>query len=182
MRLFIGIPLHTTLQQQITKKMIPYTQMEGFRFGKPENYHITLLFLGETEIKPEILSESLQEVANHFSTFEFSLHQLIGFPSNHKATSMGLTVLPKDPFLHLRESILVHLSNYGFRPGKPMIPHVTISRMKHPANILSLQKKWEYSSIAQTAEMFVLYQSVLQPAGPIYHPLHILKLKGESHG
>ena len=77
---------------------------------------------------------------------------------------MGLMVLPKEPFTSQRK-IIDALSVYGFRMGKEMIPHVTISRMKHAVNIQDLQKKWKFTAIKQIADSFVLYQSVLQTCG-----------------
>lgn len=183
MRLFIGIPLRETTQQQIFQMLQPFAGMDGYRFGKPENYHITLLFLGETEIKPTLLIDSLSHVPSQVNPIEFTLQQLNGFPTNNRASSMGLIVLPKEPFLLLKEKIIKALSVYGFRMGKAMIPHVTISRMKHAVNIQDLQKKWKFTAIKQIAESFVLYQSVLQPAGPIYYQVHRFQLKGDDfHG
>lgn len=182
MRLFIGIPLRETTQQQIFTKLQTFGNMDGYRFGKPENYHITLLFLGETQINPSLFIDSLSQVPSQVDPIEFTLQQLNGFPTNNRAVSMGLMVLPKEPFLLLKEKIIDALSVYGFRMGKEMIPHVTISRMKHAVNIQDLQKKWKFTAIKQIADSFVLYQSVLQPAGPIYHQLHRFQLKGVFHG
>lgn len=182
MRLFVWIPLQETIQQQIFIKLQTFSDMEGFRYGKPENYHITLLFLGETEINPSLLINSLSNVPSEVGPIEFTLQQLKGFPTNKRAFSMGLMVLPIEPFLLLKEKIVDALSAYGFRMGKEMIPHITITRMKHAVNIQDLQKKWKFSAMKQIADSFVLYQSVLQPAGPIYHQLHRFQLKGDFHG
>ena len=79
MRLFIGIPLRETTQQQIFTKLQTFGNMDGFRFGKPENYHITLLFLGETQINPSLSSIPLSQVPSQVDPIEFTLQQLNGF-------------------------------------------------------------------------------------------------------
>lgn len=182
MRLFIGIPLDNTIQKQIYQKLIPFHDLSGFRFVTAENFHITIHFLGETIIDHSILAEQLIKVSDKIPSFEFSTQSIIGFPGNQKATSIGLSVFPKDPFIQMKNKIQKVLEQFGFSPGKSMIPHITIARMKHPVNVTDFQKKFGVFALKQCASSFVIFQSILQPAGPIYHRLETLTLKGERHG
>jgi 2'-5' RNA ligase len=182
MRLFIGIPLESDRQELVYQKLHPISHSLEFRLVKPENYHITIQFLGETSIQASILGDALRIATDAISPFTFTTDKIVGFPGMQKATSIGLSVLPKDPFITIRTQAQKVLHNFGFTPGKSMIPHITVARMKHPVNISQVQNDFRLDSISQIVSEIVIYQSILQSAGPIYHQLVRLNLKGELNG
>lgn len=182
MRLFIGIPLEKEHQQQIYEKLRPICHLSEFRLVKPENYHITIQFLGETAIQPSILGDSLRVITEGISPFTFTTDNIVGFSCIQKATSIGLSVLPKDSFISIHTQVQEVLHDFGFTPRNSMIPHITVARMKHPVDISHILNDFELDSISQVVTEIVVYQSILQSAGPIYHQLVRLNLKGELNG
>jgi 2'-5' RNA ligase len=78
-RLFIAINLPETIKKQINKELreIRYDFTNDIRFLKPENWHITLVFLGYQPVEkvPGIV-QAMKITTGDFSKFEIELSNL----------------------------------------------------------------------------------------------------------
>lgn len=182
MRLFIGIPLDSGFQAMIAEKCRSIPATMGVRFVKPENYHITIQFLGESSLSVDILAEAIRNSINTIDSFSYTINEMIGFPNIHKANTVALSLQPTEPFAFLSSQIRSALLPLGFKTEKTMNPHITFARSKHSINASEWKHLIRIDPLRQAASEIVLYQSILQPGGPIYHQLISLKLKGDLYG
>lgn len=182
MRLFVGIPFNSGFQAMIFEKCRSLPAMAGIRLVKPENYHVTIQFLGDSSQSVDTIAEPIRNITDNLDSFSFTMDQMIGFPSIQKANTVALSLQPTEPFVLISSQIRSVLSPLGFKTGKTIIPHITIARSKHAINASEWKHLFQIDSLRQVASEIVLYQSILQPEGPIYHRLISLKLKGDLYG
>lgn len=145
------------------------------RFTRPGTAHVTLRFLGDTDRdRVPALEAALAPLGAPLSPFSL---ELFG------AGTFGAHAGPRVLFARVRGEVeaLSALANalddalfsLGFGPrDRPFYPHVTLARARRPGGDPDLQK----AQAALGARVFgrfevrgfVLYQSVLQGAGPSY--------------
>jgi len=181
MRIFIGIEIPQNLKDKI-KKNIRFLEKKykSFRWINQENYHITLVFLGD--INPQKLPKIRSRVQKaSFNTTPFYLF------------SSSLSVFPnRTLILHVRfqrEKKLENLVNNLQKelqdylkntPQREFVPHITISRAKKPSKqqYLVLKKLLEKTNIPFEFKVdhLYLYSSTLTPHGSIYKKLAKIRL------
>lgn len=150
---------------------------EGVRWVKSENQHLTLKFFGEIEeeSKEKIIS-IMEKIAPSVEAVKLSLKGIEGFPKNHMARVIVITLSDgveelKKMFRRL-ESELVKL---GFREeDREFIPHITLGRRK---NAKPIKEFVPIEPLEFTVDDLVLYKSTLTREGPIYEPIWKSKLK-----
>ena len=160
MRLFYGIPIK---DNEILKKLRKELKkcVEG-RFVIPENYHITLRFIGEVESPNQYIRE-LNKV--EFRRFNLKFKKLGAFPSieNPRVIWLGC----EGEFFWFKSII-----------PEEFVPHLTLVRVKKiiDKNYLKdlFNKSFEFS---QEVEEVVLYKSTLTPNGSIYEKLFVKRFK-----
>ena len=141
---------------------------------RAEKLHITLKFLGNTTPEALIsLQERISDVGSHFHSFQLRLSQPGVFPSKSRPRILWIGVEDRsgaiDPLHKELERIAEEL---GFeRELKRFHPHITIGRVREPANASALAVAHQERKIErvqfEVAEI-VIYESKLQPAGSIY--------------
>ena len=142
----------------------------------PANLHITYQFLGE--VAPSNLGDirtALDSLAG-FGPFEIELRGLGAFPSEQRPRVLWIgahsSKLP--PFARIIRS---RLKGCVFVPDKKFSSHVTISRLKGPADIGGLIEKYRGHVCSRfTARRLKLKESILMPDGPDYRTLHEVNL------
>lgn len=105
---------------------------------RPEKYHITLRFLGDTALEdvPKIAADVAAEVSS-FGVFELGFVPKIEFfPNDEDKAYLTLMPEPTEPLVALVAKIVPLMSEYGFAPDERMFkPHVTLARLKKPIDI-----------------------------------------------
>lgn len=100
-----------------------------------ENMHVTLSFLGETDInKISELQSKVSEVANEFSEFNLKMHDLGAFDHFQKARTVFVNVQRSQALLDLQSSLEQKL---GLTPQMQYYPHMTLGRLRNPNSIES---------------------------------------------
>lgn len=176
MRLFIAIPLPLF---SLSSKLPDYFQnalkKEYITWTKPENYHFTLLFLGETDEKllPEIM-ELLDEVAYDFDPFTLSIENTGLFGSSYDPKVIWAGVQPAEMLTELHNRIVEAMQKVGYKPDRQnFIPHLTIGRIKRLSDKKQLQKTMDAKRVgeyySQQVEEIVLFESKLTKEGPVYN-------------
>ena len=141
MRLFIAVNFSDDVKSSILKIQERLrSQTTKGSFSRPENLHLTLAFLGETQeeklellfnIIKEIHSPSFDVVFNHSGCFTHSRKELwwIGADTDNA----GLPLLRA-----IHEQLIVRLEEEGFPVDKrPFNAHVTLGReIKHESPIV----------------------------------------------
>lgn len=124
MRLFIAIQFTEPLALELQKAVRSLRKQAAFgTFTRPENLHLTLAFIGETQ-RVEAVEEVLQKVCRSHPSFPLTLRGAGHFSALYWAgleRSRQLTALASDLQAELRSA--------GFDiEERPFKPHITLGR------------------------------------------------------
>lgn len=167
--------------------------VEGVKWVEPENFHLTLKFLGEVpEDRVPAVREALAAVAREHPPAELELQGVGCFPNARRPRVLWVGVHEgREPLVRLARHLDRELAGLGFaseaRPGVPArsvgVGHVTLGRIRKPApagpglekEILALER----SRVGRReVGEFCLVQSQLRRAGPLYTVLERFALSG----
>ena len=187
-RLFIGIPVKSKIIEKFALKWVndPLLNQNRMKWVRPENWHVTLYFLGNTpESEIDDLQQFIDESFNQILSFSTNLNEVGVFPkiSNPKVLWLGLENI--QPLLAGYNRLGELLRQNGFAiDNKPLKPHMTLARInsiEHRDSIESLLMEYGqfiFDSVA--INRVVLYESILTPKGPVYQPLFVKVMETEK--
>jgi len=122
MKLFIGIELSYEIKKHIANYVQPL-QITSKGWENPNDYHLTLLFLGETPT--EVVDEILKRLVSiNFKTFEIELSKFKFFP--RRVLFLGLS--PSLELLELEKELEKIFPEWIKPETKAFVPHVTVKR------------------------------------------------------
>lgn len=185
MRLFVAVEL-SELADPIQRVQTPLADIGGLRLTDPEQAHVTLQFLGETDDErlPELREAIDTAVAGcQVAPFELGLEEYGVFPSLEYITVVWLGVGSGEAELTaLHERLERATTPLGFDPAEEaFVPHVTLARMDHAGGkdaVQELVREREPSAGTTTVRRVTLVQSTLTADGPVYEPLDRFALPG----
>lgn len=127
MRLFVALDLPWSLRQhlaQLAKAGIP-----GARWVPPENYHLTLRFIGETQgHRAEDIDHALSGLRAR--GFTLTLAGVGTFAKGGRSTALWAGVERNQQLDHLQNKIETALQRCGQEPERRRFqPHVTLARL-----------------------------------------------------
>ena len=186
-RLFIGIPLPESYRE-VAERLRPLLAdrlPETFRWGRPENCHLTLRFLGDT---PADRVASLQILLGEVCFERFCLQAGGGgfFPNIHRPSVLWAGLIQGAQACgQLARHINAALQEGGWAgPDKPFVPHLSVGRMGRGMRRGGVsagsgpKAKGPWENIARDLEnvqwpeipvdRFALWRSELGPGGPKY--------------
>lgn len=179
-RAFIAIEISENLQKEFSKLQEELKKSNAdVKWVEPQNMHLTLKFLGETEEnKIEKIKEILNKIASETSPFEITFSKLGAFPkfSSPRVIWIGINEGKKD-LENLANKIEKSLTHLGFSEEKRLYSaHLTLGRIKSGKNkeklIKIIEEKNSFYSLQKlSVQKIVLIQSNLTPSGPIYTKL-----------
>lgn len=129
MRLFVALDLPAALRQRLA---LLAGGLPGARWIRPENYHLTLRFIGET---PGYRAEEadLALAALRVPGFSLSFAGVGTFEKAGKPVSLWVGVERNPALEHLQGKIETALQRAGFVPERRrFIPHVSLARLDNP--------------------------------------------------
>ncbi len=132
MRLFLGFapePAERSIYALCDRLRFP--ESLDLRFVAPENWHITLAFLGEVpEASLGRLSDCVQGVVDQREAVSASLTELSWFPSALKPKLLALLMQAPQPLLALRAALVTELrrAHFSIEQGDYR-PHLTLARL-----------------------------------------------------
>lgn len=156
---------------------------EQLKWVEEFNLHLTLHFIGETtHFQVNAVAEMLQLVTEHTPGFIMTFKGTGYFGSRNRPRVLLVNVGKSEELELLVKETAEGLTALGL-PGnlKSFSPHLTLARVKAFQNsqlFYSMVEKYkdQYLQRTEVAEI-VYYESILQPAGPVYKPIHTFKLK-----
>ena len=130
-RLFIGAPLSLETKD-IIKSWISQLPTAQIRWTSPENYHLTIEFLGMIEAeKIETINQTLQKIIPSFKVFAVKLDKWIFFPNATHPKIISVYVSLTEELGKLRAQIHQALAAANFiLEDRPYLPHITIGRCR----------------------------------------------------
>lgn len=177
-RCFIALELSREAIDYIEdlQKIIKKQNLFSGKFTEPENFHLTLKFLGEiSEEKVEEVKRKLKEIK--FSEFEVSLGEVGTFINRYN--SILWIKLNGKSIWDLQAIIDEKLKEADFKLEKRFMSHITIVRMKKiysKKEFLNYVKNIQVKKIKFKVREFILKKSELKREGPIYTDLERYEL------
>ena len=166
-RLFTGLEIPQDIGRSLSSLR---GGLPGARWIDPENYHVTLRFIGD--IDEEIAGEiALSLVRIKRRPFEVSLQGLASFGGN-RPRAVVAAVAPSRPLMELQAELERLMQRVGLDPeGRKFTPHVTLARLRNAsdrdvADYLSV--RGYFPARAFTVERFVLFSSRASVGGGPY--------------
>ena len=175
-RLFTGIEIPADVREQLARQHMP---LPGARWIDPNDYHITLRFLGDVDNRTASeFADLLAGIDSH--AFELRLSEIGTFGGNDPRAIFA-NVESSEPLDALARAHERAARQAGLPPEKRTFrPHVTLARLRHPdltRTIRYLERFAGFRSEPFTAHRFVLYSSKPSVGGGPYvveeaYPLH----------
>jgi RNA 2',3'-cyclic 3'-phosphodiesterase len=169
MRLFVALDLPWVLRDRLSA--LAGAGIPGARWIPPENYHLTLRFIGET---PGFRAEEIDLALANLRARGFSL-TLSGLGTFHKggrATALWVGVERNAQLDHLQTKIENALQRSGLEPERRRFqPHVTLARLDNVAEaklVSFLQAHNLFRSEPLPVEHFTLFSSQLGKEASVY--------------
>ena len=171
MRLFIGLPLTSTVCEELTNVTSSCKPTaEGFRWTTPEAWHITLQFLGNTNPERlQCLTPTLREL--NFPAIPIHMGELSFF---ERVGVLVVEVFPSPELVALQVAVVQATVRCGFVPEKRSFrPHITLARSKNKS---AVQARRTFDAVLRKAPTFFrfvasefrLYESFLGTNGSRY--------------
>ncbi|WP_426956661.1 RNA 2',3'-cyclic phosphodiesterase [Muricoccus radiodurans] len=169
-RLFVALALPPELRTQLSMLA---GGIQGARWVPPENYHLTLRFIGEVEgWRADEVDEALSSI--RAKPFELCLRGVGTFEKGGKIGALWVGVERSDGLTHLQSKVETALQRMGLDPERRRFaPHVTLARTdKAPAGKLVewVQAHNLFRAPAVAMEHFTLFSSRLGKENPVYVP------------
>lgn len=168
----------------------------SLRWMRPEGWHVTLRFLGNTPRAQigEIAREARAALAEH-APFALRLGGVVAFPA-HRPRVLALEVAPPAPLAALAAALEKVSVVAGFAPeARRFRPHLTLARARDRRRGLGAGPDVERAlgdvssapaaastvHCVQTVREAVLLRSETRPDGARYTPLERIALGGADH-
>ena len=166
-RLFAGLEIPAEIGQQLSNLR---GGLPGARWIDPENYHVTLRFIGDID------HTSANEIASlllriNRKPFEVKVQGLQSF-GGKKPRAIVAAVEPSRPLIELQAELERLMQRLGLHPeGRKFVPHVTLARLhdassRDVADYLSV--RGYFPSRTFMADRFVLFSSRASTGGGPY--------------
>lgn len=178
-RLFLGIPLPPAARDDLAEQL-RRSFPEGLpgRAVPPENWHLTVRFLGATgqdaadRIRAELATATLG------GGFSLALRELGAFPRPARANVIWLGAREGgDAMRRLVDTVGDALRRAGIaRDERPYSAHVTLTRLPRPADVRPLLAAAGSPALRLRIEEVVLFRSHLGNGPPRYEPVQRLPL------
>jgi 2'-5' RNA ligase len=170
LRLFVAVPLPEMIRTQL---QLLCGGLPGVRWVPPENFHITLRFIGEVDggVFHDIDASLAGIRAPRFSLALSG----VGHFGNGRIRSLWAGVTKEPALHHLHGKVESAIVRAGLpAEGKKYAPHVTLARPKAPPPVNKLQSFLAANSLFKTppfeVTQFTLFSSFLGSESANYRP------------
>jgi RNA 2',3'-cyclic 3'-phosphodiesterase len=166
-RLFTGLEIPPSVAQSLA---LMRGGLPGARWIDPENYHLTLRFIGDIDAAlARDIAGMLGRVRR--GSFELRLDGLSSF-GGRKPRALVAAVAQVAPLMELQAEHERLLQRLGLEPeGRKYIPHVTLARLRDSSSWQVadyLSARGHYRSAAFPVSRFVLFSSRASVGGGPY--------------
>lgn len=148
-RLFVGISVPHNISTQLfemSRKLKKSADIKDLAvmWTPKENWHLTILFLGDTSIGKAVeLQALLKDFFADEQPFEISIRKLGAFPDVRGARYIWAGVAKSHSLLNLRQKLAIALEPWALKPDEhEFVPHITLGRLRNHKNITDLLSPW----------------------------------------
>jgi 2'-5' RNA ligase len=181
-RLFIGMGFSEQFARDVEpwvkkiKKTADHKET-SLRWIPTTNYHVTLVFLGNThnEDIPQI-ETTMAEVASRHSPFNIKIRDISAFPTLTQARVIYLGVQRSQNLLDLQSDLESALLPPE-KSERDYSPHLTLARLRNPKSCRDLLSPFSHVDLGkQRVSSILLFNSVLANGYPVYERLSQFEL------
>ena len=182
-RIFIAVKIETgeKLQSMIStfRTVLKY---ENIKWTILENLHITLSFLGDTEDdKIDRIDKMVERVCENSGDFELIIKGAGLFKNLNDPRIVWTGIEPSEKLIQLNALIKTGLKEAGVSiEDRTFSPHMTLGRIKSIRDIDLLKsvltRYHDLELQKQKVREVIMYESLLQPSGPLYKPISTYRL------
>ena len=189
MRTFIAIEIEESIRAELAQAQAGLRPVEGIKWVEPQNFHLTLRFLGEVD------QGTVSRLVNEIGIIAAATaHFILGFAGagafpNERRPRVVWIGLDRglEPLFALAQRVEAACQALGFAAEeRPFSAHLTLGRAKGVISALTLQASLEALSGRHFGEQEInhitIMESTLTRSGPIYRPVTKLALKGSGAG
>lgn len=173
MRLFIAIDLPSEIKKFLSEVNTAIEEIQGIKIVNPENMHLTLLFLGNTD--PKKINEKIKNLK--FKQFYITIKRIGFFPNRNRIRIMWFGVERNMDLFHLQKILSEKFNDYN-----NYVPHLTFARAKflNPLSkkvLFKILEKHKDKEFRFKVDKFRLYSSDLTPLGPVHRVVETIHAK-----
>lgn len=176
MRLFLSIPIGKKVAVKLASCIESFPDGHKLRWIPPANYHITLLFMGETgeQSVPEIKKavESILNSTPPLPTLTFDSFKTV---HGNKPKMIWAAYKHSKQWQTLRDNLYYAVIGKGKPDHVVFSPHVTMARVYDKKPIQCPDVSGEMDLTVEPNEL-ILMQSLLKKEGAEYEPVHHFQL------
>ena len=170
-RLFVGVPLTAGARAALSEHL--GRALPGGLPGRPvppQNWHLTLRFLGETGPEAASTMTAALHDAVRTPSFRVVFEGCGAFPRPARASVLWIGVSAGAAELTALATAAEGAARAaGFPPErKPFTPHLTLSRLRTPEDVRAVLDRVPPAGVAMEVEEVVLYRSHLGGGPPRY--------------
>ena len=176
-RLFVAVALTTEVRHALVATL-DGAAIPGRRVD-PANWHLTLRFVGEVgEVETDRLLGSLDQ-ADLGDRFSVRWGGLGAFPRAEKATVLWVGFREGSAELIALASRVetAVLASGAAAEDRPFRPHLTLSRIRPPQDVVDLIESVEPVGVKMSVERVLLMESHLGRGGARYSPVESFELR-----
>jgi len=177
-RTFVGLPLEVDLAFLKSRKQLMISlESERISWVKPENYHLTLRFLGDTPVSQ---TEQIREALGSGLILPGVISQCFAGPGvfgpRKKPRVIWVGFRETEVFLDLKKQVDTILESCGIPPEEHgFTPHLTLGRIRSIMDRSAFHESMEsFKGGFRTrvrSKRVIFYRSILGPEGPRYTSL-----------
>jgi 2'-5' RNA ligase len=167
-RLFIAIDLPDALTDELG---LMAQGVPGARWLEPDDYHLTLRFIGEVDgLGFRDLLDTLEGTQK--APFMLQLKGVGFFPPRGQPRTLWVGLEPSKPLLELKKSLDYAIGRAGVaEESRKFMPHITLARLNGTPSTRVARFLTEYSLFRSEpfgVDAFHLYSSRLLPKGAVH--------------
>jgi 2'-5' RNA ligase len=157
-RLFTGVEIPADVAQALGMLR---GGLPGARWITPDNYHLTLRFIGDVD---DVIAQEVASMLGRVRRGAFELH-LEGLTSfgRRKPRAVVANVAPVQPLLEVQAEHERLMQRIGLEPeGRKYLPHVTLARLRDSSSLQVadyLSARGLFRTAAFRVSRFVLFSS-----------------------
>ncbi len=172
-RLFLAVALTDEVRHGLAAFLNESTTGLPGRPTPPDNWHLTLRFLGSTGA---LLRDRVLELLDEHlvvEPFTLGFTDLGGFPKPSRATVLWLGVgRGSDEVMRMAAVCEQAAISAGFEPeDRPFHPHLTLSRLRPPVNVEGIVERVGVFPLRMEVDRVTLYRSHLGRDGARYEAI-----------
>lgn len=187
-RMFIGLKVEPDYSIfHLYQELQDTLKDPSFHWINPDNLHLTLRFLGNTEENQlTYVIQHLDVLIPQFSNFEIEINGLDVFTSRKLPRILWAGVKMPETAFNLIENIEDIVSDAGFeRMVNSYSPHLTLCRIKNlkgTADLNPFLDEYRHTFFKkQEVKEINLYESILKSSGSVYTILHSFPLTNKEN-